>query len=72
MNEVRINPAAITIAPTETTIRGPKRSARWPASDPSIDHTNTVSENTTEVWLRAAPNSAAIGLKNAPKLYAIP
>ncbi|HVA79732.1 MAG TPA: hypothetical protein VNF29_02275 [Candidatus Binataceae bacterium] len=33
---------------------------------------NTVSEQTTEVRLRSAPNSAAIGLKNAPKLYATP
>src|SRR5215469_3404837 len=37
---------------------------------PRMHHTSTVIEKTAEVALRSAPNSAAIGLKNAPKLYA--
>ena len=37
---------------------------------PSKHQTSTVIENTAEVAVRRAPNSAAIGLKNAPKLQA--
>ena len=55
-------------APVATTIRGPKRSERWPVTGPRKHHTSTVIENTAEVALRRAPNSVAIGLKNAPKL----
>src|SRR5580693_9072730 len=62
----------MTIAPVATTIRGPKRSDRCPVMGPRKHHTSTVTENTAEVALRRAPNSAAIGLKNAPKLYATP
>src|SRR5581483_4872328 len=72
MNAVRMSPEAIASAPAATTVRGPRRSARWHATEPAIDHTNTVREKTKEVWLRGAPNSSAIGLKNAPKLYAMP
>ena len=62
----------MTIAPVATTIRGPYRSDRCPQIGPSKPQTSTVSENTAEVAPRRAPNSAAIGLKNAPKLYATP
>src|SRR5208282_3232141 len=70
--EVSARPAPMTTAPVATTIRGPKRSDRCPVTGPRKHHTSTVIENTAEVALRRAPNSAAIGLKNAPKLYATP
>ena len=42
-----------TIAPVATTIRGPKRSDRWPVTGPSKHQTSTVIENTAEVALRS-------------------
>ena len=68
MIDVSARPTPIPIAPVATTIRGPKRSDRCPVTGPSTHHTSTVIENTAEVAPRRAPNSAAIGLKNAPKL----
>src|SRR5712692_756585 len=67
-----MRPSPMTSAPDATTIRGPNRSERWPVTGPSIAQTSTVTENIAEVALRSAPNSAAIGLKNAPKLYETP
>src|SRR5229473_2902419 len=67
-----MRPSPMISAPDATTIRGPNRSERWPVTGPSIAQTRTVIENIAEVGLRGAPNSAAIGLKNAPKLYATP
>src|SRR5260370_22699329 len=67
-----MRPSPMMSAPDATTIRGPNRSDRWPVTGPSIAQTSTVIENTAEVGLRGAPNSAAIGLKNAPKLYETP
>src|SRR5260370_23990467 len=67
-----MRPSPMMSAPDATTIRGPNRSDRWPVTGPSIAQTSTVIENIAEVALRGAPNSAAIGLKNAPKLYETP
>src|ERR1700694_5285080 len=72
MNDVRITPTPMMSAPAPTTGRGPKRSARDPVSGPSRKEGEAVIEKIAEVASRVAPNSSAIGLKNAPKLYARP
>ena len=66
------SPAAREAAATSSTGRGPKRSTARPLTDPSRNQQQAVTPNTIEVAPLPVPNSAAIGAKNAPKLYATP
>jgi hypothetical protein len=72
IRDVATSPIAIVATPTSITRRGPRRSLRWPPTTPSRLARPAVIAKIADAPAWLAPNCAAIGLKNAPKLKKTP